>query len=206
MKYLGVPVSDRRPERLYEGDNVTILYLGRLIDCKGPDLVIAAFSLACDLGLRGRLLIAGDGPERGRCELARERSRHKSRIELLGLVDAAAGERLRAEADIFTAHNRLGPRSGQEEAFGVSVAEAMATGIPIVTGNNGSLPEIYEDGVQGILVDPGDVDTHARSFLRLAADPKLRCRMGQAAWERARDYFSLQRETSTLRTILGLPA
>jgi colanic acid/amylovoran biosynthesis glycosyltransferase len=206
LKYLGVPVADKRPERRYKGDNVTILYLGRLIDCKGPDLVIDAFSSACDLGLQGRLLMAGDGPERRLCELARERSPHKNRIKLLGVVDGATGERLRSEADIFTAHNRLGPRSGQEEAFGVSIAEAMAVGIPVVTGNNGSLPEVYKDGVQGILFEPGDVDAHARSFLRLAADPVLRCRMGQAGWVRVRDHFSIQRETSALRTILGLPA
>ncbi|MCH8923254.1 MAG: glycosyltransferase, partial [Planctomycetes bacterium] len=70
------------------------------------------------------------------------------------------GERLRAEADIFTAHNCTGPITRQEEAFGVSIVEAMAAGLPVVSGRSGSLPEIVEDRVDGILVEPGDREAH----------------------------------------------
>ncbi len=204
IKYLGVPMPEEPPpERAADGELV-ILYLGRLIDFKGPDLVIEAFDRAVAGGLAGRLLIAGDGPERRRCEELRQRSPNRDRIELLGVVDAATGERLRREADVFTAHNRLGPVSRQEEAFGVSVVEAMSAGLPIVSGVSGSLPEVVEDGRQGILVEPGDIEAHAAAFLRLAADPELRRRMGHSGWRRAREHFSLQRETAVLRRILGL--
>jgi colanic acid/amylovoran biosynthesis glycosyltransferase len=204
LKYLGVPVPKTLPERCYKAGEVTILYLGRLVDFKGPEVVIEAFSTACDRGLRGSLVLAGDGPSRAVCESARRRSAYADRIELLGAVDGATGERLRAKADIFTAHNRVGPESGQEEAFGVSIAEAMAAGIPVVTGSNGSLPEVVENGIQGILFEPGDVEAHADAFLKLADDPELRRAMGRAGWEHARNNFALEREISTLRSILGL--
>lgn len=205
IKYLGVPMPSQPPAPHAPVDEVTILYLGRLIDCKGPDLVIQAFDRAVTLGLRGRLVIAGDGPLRQRCEELRQSSPNRQGIELLGAVDGATGESLRQRAQIFTAHNQLGPTSRQEEAFGVSIVEAMAAGLPVVSGRNGSLPELIDDGEHGFLVPPGDVEAHARALLRLAADPQLRSRMGSAGWQRARQRFSLEREMHTLRRLLELP-
>jgi glycosyltransferase involved in cell wall biosynthesis len=152
----------------------------------------------------GQLVIAGDGPLRTMCELLRARSSFRERIALLGAVDAPTGERLRTEADIFTAHNCRGPLSHQEEAFGVSVVEAMAAGLPVVSGRSGSLPELIEHGREGLLVEPGDVEGHADAFLRLASDPGLRQSMGEAGWRRAKERFSCERERGQLRAILGL--
>ena len=204
LKYLGVPMDEQLPrERPVEGP-FEILYLGRLIDCKGPDLVIQAFEAAVEQGLDGRLWLAGDGPLRGVCESLRDRSAHRERIEILGAVGAARGEELRRRAHVFTAHNRKGPVTQQEEAFGVSVVEAMAEGLPVISGRNGSLPEVVEDGVQGILVPPGDVEAHAQAFLRLAENDALRRSMGEHGWHRARENFTLEQEMVNLRRILGV--
>jgi colanic acid/amylovoran biosynthesis glycosyltransferase len=183
---------------------MNILYLGRLVDCKGPELVIRAFEQACDRGMDAMLTIAGDGPLRLTCELLRARSPYAGRIEFLGEVDRAAGVQLREKADVFCAHNCLGPITLQEEAFGVAFVEAMAAGLPVVTGRNGSLPEIMEDGKQGILVEPGNVKAQAEAFLRLANDPALRQQMGRSGWERAGQLFSSQQEIARLREILGV--
>lgn len=204
IKYLGVEVAGDGPPVVHDGHRLDILYLGRLIDCKGPDLVIRAFDRAVDQGLDGWLRIAGDGPRRAECEALRAASPHGERIELLGAVDGTTGASLRRQANVFTAHNQLGPISRQEEAFGVSVVEAMAEGLPIVSGRSGSLPEIVDHGVHGLLVEPGDVEAHARAFLELASDPELRTRMGRAGWRRARERFTLESETATLRKLLEL--
>ena len=204
VKYLGVEMPETPPEPRGDGQELNILYLGRLIDCKGPDLVIRAFHQACDQGLEGRLRIAGDGPLRQACEAARADSPHAERIELLGAVDGARGAELRAWASLFVAHNQLGPVSRQEEAFGVSVVEAMAEGLPVVSGRSGSLPEIVDHGVHGLLVEPGDVAAQAQAFLELAQDPERRMAMGRAGWERARERFSIEEEMTTLRGLLGL--
>lgn len=205
VKYLGVPMSDQPPPPHRPVETVEILYLGRLIDCKGPDLVIQAFDRAVELGLKGRLVMAGDGPLRQRCEELRRASPNREHIELLGSVDGATGEALRQRAQVFTAHNQLGPASRQEEAFGVSLVEAMAAGLPVVSGRNGSLPELIDDGQQGFLVAPGDIEAHARAFVRLAADPDLRTRLGLSGWQRSRQRFSLDGEIEALRRLLHLP-
>ena len=116
-------------------------------------------------------------------------------------VEADRGEQLRQEADLFTAHNQLGPASGQEEAFGVSIIEAMAAGLPVVSGRSGSLEEVIGDEA-GILVEPGDVAAHGRALVRLASSPQLRQTMGAAGWRRCRERFTIERESTQLRQIL----
>jgi glycosyltransferase involved in cell wall biosynthesis len=204
VNYLGVDVPPQPRREVKRSGPLNILYLGRLIDCKAPDLVIQAFDRACARGLDATLDIAGDGPLRLTCELLRARSRFKERIRMHGAVDAATGRRLREMADMFTAHSCRGPISGQEEAFGVAFVEAMAAGLPVVTGKNGSLPELIQNGVEGILFEPGDIEAHAQAMLDLAYDPQRRHAMGQAAWQRAHDHFTTETSTRNLKRILKL--
>jgi glycosyltransferase involved in cell wall biosynthesis len=205
IKYLGVPVQRIFPKRSARPDTpIQVLYLGRLVDFKGPDLVIEAFNTACSRGFDGELLIAGDGPLRVACEIMRKRSNYAERIKLLGAVDRKTAETLYHNSDIFTAHNCTGILSRQEEAFGVSVVEAMAAGLPVVSGRNGALIETVIDGKTGYLVEPGDVDAHADAFLRLEANCDLRKEMGIAGWQRVKELFSAEREQSALLEIMGL--
>jgi colanic acid/amylovoran biosynthesis glycosyltransferase len=200
VKHLGVPVPPVMP-REHAGEEVLALYLGRLVDFKGPDLAIRAFMAACERGLRGRLVVAGDGPLRPACEQLIAGSPYRDRIELAGEIDEMRGQELRREAAIFTAHNRPGPDTGQEEAFGVSMIEAMAAGLPVVSGRSGSLEEVMGDEA-GMLVSPGDVEGHAQALLRLAKSPALRQAMGEAGWRRCRQRFTIEREGGQLRQIL----
>ncbi|QDT62889.1 glycosyltransferase family 4 protein [Calycomorphotria hydatis] len=216
QRLMNIGVREEQIEVLYFGmppaemidrsgrDECTFLYLGRLVDFKGPELTIAAFDLACDQGLQGKLLIAGDGPLRKACEQARRDSCYRDRIQLIGTVDAESGTKLRAEVDVFTAHNRKGPQTNQEEAFGVAFIEAMAAGLPVISGCNGSLPEIMQDGVHGILFPPGDIAAHAEALLKLEREKELRLRLGETARQHALNQYSLERESNQLRTILGI--
>ena len=199
VKYFGVP--EETVSRCGGGPDITILYLGRLIGCKGPEATIQAFDLACRRGLKGRLVIAGDGPLRGRCEAARLGSPFAERISLLGTVDAAAGRQLRAEADVFTAHSQRG-ENGQVEAFGVAFVEAMAAGLPVVAGRSGGLKETVMHNHTGLLFEPGDVEQHASYLLHLEQDEQHRLALGAGARDRARTCFSLAQEKARLREIL----
>ena len=138
------------------------------------------------------------------CELLRARSPIADKITMTGAVDAVTGEQLRNVAHVFTAHNCTGPITNQEEAFGVSIVEAMAAGLPIVSARNGSLPEIVDHGVNGYLVDPGNVDEHAQALLTLYENPSLRASMGHESWSRARQHFTIQDEIRSLQRILEM--
>jgi glycosyltransferase involved in cell wall biosynthesis len=76
------------------------------------------------------------------------------------------------------------------EAFGMSLVEAMATGVPAVATRVGGVPEVVEDGKTGLLVEPGDACALAGAILRLLTDDGLRKAMGEAARRRAVERYS----------------
>jgi len=203
LKYLGVEVDHAPPSRINVSSELNILFLGRLTDFKGPAETILAFDAACANGLNARLRLAGGGHQSKACEQAKRNARFASRIDLLGPVSADQAKQLLREADIFTAHNQTSPVTGQEEAFGVSVIEAMAAAIPVVTGRSGGVCETVVDGKTGILFDPGSITQHADALCQLANDPATRHAMGMAGFRRVRDEFSLMREQNRLQQILG---
>ncbi len=76
------------------------------------------------------------------------------------------------------------------EGFGYAALEAMACGKPVIASNSSALPEVVEDGVCGILCEPDNVDAFVQACKRLAEDPALCRRMGEAGRERAVRLFS----------------
>ncbi|MEM9365514.1 MAG: glycosyltransferase family 4 protein [Planctomycetota bacterium] len=201
IKYLGVPVPDH-PVTRPENRAIQILFLGRLVNFKGPEQTLRAFELACRDGLQAKLVMAGDGPLRASCEKIRRESPFADRIQILGSVDAMKGEQLRRQSSIFTAHNQKCCVTNQEEAYGVSVVEAMASGLPVITGRNGGVCETVVHGETGLLFQPGDVAAHARGLLELAAKPNRCERLGDAGFRRAKKVFSIEAERATWSEIL----
>jgi glycosyltransferase involved in cell wall biosynthesis len=199
-KRFGVPLAPA-PRLHREEDSPELLYLGRLVDCKGPLETIQAFHQCSRSHHNATLRIAGDGPLLGEVRellawLGLDRC-----TEQLGAVDASRARMLRNSATIFTAHNRKGPNTLQEEAFGVSLLEAMASGLPVVTGRSGGIPDFIESGENGLLFDPGDIDGHAAILDELLASPKKRQAIGRAAWETVRDRFKPEHELADLQAI-----
>ncbi len=79
-----------------------------------------------------------------------------------------------------------------------TLVEAAAAGRPIVTTNVTGCRDVVRDGIEGILVPPGDIDAAGRALARLAADPALRARMGAAANRRFHERFT---EAEVERTV-----
>jgi len=200
--YFGTPVIEKKINP--SPSSIKILYLGRLVDSKGTDLTIQAFNKACDMGLNAELIIAGDGPLMVACRLLQARSIYADKIKIIGSVSYEQGEKLRTECDVFTAHNMKGPISNQEEAFGVTVIEAMGAGMPIVTGSSGGIKETVIHNKTGYLFEPGDIKQHASYLLKLANEYELRVKMSKAAINHVRQNFTLEQEKKKLYQILKL--
>jgi glycosyltransferase involved in cell wall biosynthesis len=71
--------------------------------------------------------------------------------------------------------------SSSWENFPHTVVESLAVGTPVIATRVGGVPEVVEDGVNGLLVPPGDVDALAGAIRRFAAEPELRARLRDAA-------------------------
>jgi len=86
----------------------------------------------------------------------------------------------------------------------VSILEAMASALPVVSTRHAGIPEAVFDGVTGFLVEPGDSVAMAEQILKLASDPVQRQELGLAGWRYARDHFTWERERASLLHVLGL--
>jgi glycosyltransferase involved in cell wall biosynthesis len=150
-------------------------FVGRLEPRKGPlDLVEAAPAIRAARP-RARVVLVGDDPF-GADPGYTERVRASGEVEHHGWVENAAG--LMRHLDVLVLPSR-------EEPFGTVLAEAMAAGTPVVATRVGGLPEVVEDGVTGLLVEPGRPDELARA---VATVLERREAMGLAARERAQRF------------------
>jgi glycosyltransferase involved in cell wall biosynthesis len=91
--------------------------------------------------------------------------------------------------DYFQAAD-LGLFTSETESFCLSILEAMAFACPSVSTQVGGIPEVIDDGVNGLLAPSGDADALARSAETLLADPAKRRALGIAGQEKARSVFS----------------
>jgi glycosyltransferase involved in cell wall biosynthesis len=84
------------------------------------------------------------------------------------------------------------------EGFGFVLVEAMAVGKPVIASRVGGIPEIVEDGVTGILVDPRDSQSLAKHIILLLQDPQRRLTMGRAGKKRVQEHFTSKRMNEQL--------
>jgi len=143
----------------------TIIGLGRLESVKGFDILIDAFSRLAPSDWR--LRICGDGREQAALQDLASRN---PAIELAGATSDPFGEL--ANAAIFALPSR-------HESFPVALLEAMACGLPVVASScSAGVREIVRPGIDGLLVEPGDVASLAEGLDRLMRDDALRARLG----------------------------
>jgi N-acetyl-alpha-D-glucosaminyl L-malate synthase BshA len=127
-----------------------------------------------------KLVLIGDGPDRGAAEyLARKRKLQKDVI-FLGKQDQVY-EKL-AAADLFLLPSQL-------ESFGLAALEAMACEVPVIATNVGGLPEVIEHGVDGYLVEPGDVKAAGEYAIDILSRADHGREMGRTARLNAKQKF-----------------
>lgn len=131
-----------------------------------------------------RLVMIGDGPERGRAEDAAEELGTGDDVVFLGKLESVA--ELLACADLFLLPS-------EEESFGLVALEAMASGVPVVGSTGSGLAEVVEDGSSGRLHPVGSVEAMAASAIRILSDPDRWRRFSEAGRERAVEGFSADR-------------
>jgi glycosyltransferase involved in cell wall biosynthesis len=129
-------------------------------------------------------LIVGDGPDRSTIATAIADAGLADRVELLG--DRGDVRDLLAGSDIFVL-------ATLSEGMPLALLEAMAEGLPAVASSVGGVPEIVQDGENGLLVPAGDAAALARALHRLMADADLRVRLGCTARRTIAEHYGLER-------------
>lgn len=127
-----------------------------------------------------KLVLIGDGPDRGAAEYLVRKNRLQKDVFFLGKQNAVH-EKL-AAADLFLLPSQL-------ESFGLAALEAMACEVPVIATNAGGVPEVVEHGLDGFLVPPGDVQGAARHAIEILSRSDRGREMGKTARIHAKKKF-----------------
>jgi len=160
---------------------VRVLAVGRLVEKKGFDVLLAALENAPGTSLT----IVGDGPERGALESAARAL--GARVTFAGQLGREALDAAYTHADIAVFPSRPAA-SGDQDGLPVAMLEAMGSGLAVIASDLPGLNEAIVDGVSGVLVAPGDARALAAAVRELTGDPERRRALGGAAASRAAKY------------------
>ena len=186
-----------------------ILSVGRFVEKKGFDQLIEACALLKGEGLR-------DGLHNGlnfACVIVGERGSAfesiRALIEARGLADtvqlrsAVTQDELRdiyRSARVFALPCQV-MEDGDRDGFPNVLAEAMAMGVPVVSTRISGIPEMIDNGVHGLLVEPRDAPALAAALRRVLTDAALHTRLARAARQRICQRFDSRRTTLALRDL-----
>jgi glycosyltransferase involved in cell wall biosynthesis len=159
----------------HPGDAMHLLFLGRLGARKGLPELLAALADPRLAARAWRATVAGDGDVERYRRCAAE-SGIDQRVTFPGWVEAEAVSRLLATAHVLVLPSHA-------EGLPMSVVEAFATGVPVISTPVGGLGETVVPGQNGLLVMPGDVTGLADALVRLLDDEPLRSRLAAGAHE-----------------------
>jgi glycosyltransferase involved in cell wall biosynthesis len=178
------PANDRdaiaRIRAKYHLPEKIILNTGVLEPRKNLPMLVRAFRALVDRGLPHTLVLIGDkGWKYGELFRAIETLALTARVILTGYVPEDDLALIYNAADLFVYPSLY-------EGFGLPILEAMACGVPVITSNIASMPEIAGDA--GIFVTPTDADALANAMARALTDPDLRAQKRQDGLERARQF------------------
>ncbi len=176
--------SEEHPSGRNGDERLRILFVGRLEHRKGVDVLLeAAQKLLPELPDVELVLVGKDTENTEIGETYRAAFKRRvgdadwaRRVTFAGAVPDEVLFQHYADCDVFCAPSRY-------ESFGLVLTEAMAFGKPVVGSRAGGMREVVEDGVTGLLAEPGDAASLAEQLRSLVVEPDLRARLGAAARE-----------------------
>ena len=197
---LGIRLGDfKAVDRRGRTGGPTALAVGRFVEKKGFEHLVRAVALAGDRSAF-RVRIIGDGPLRpGMVELA-EALGVRDRFEFTGwLSNHEVGDAM-GEADLFVAPS-VTAADGDMEGMPLVIAEAMATGLPVIGTRHSGIPEAVRAGENGRLLDERDEEGLAEALVHFS-DPAARLHAGDRSRAIVDEDFNAAKQGGRLRTVL----
>ncbi|MBC7086103.1 MAG: glycosyltransferase family 4 protein [Methanomethylovorans sp.] len=158
-----------------------IIFVGTLRPIKGVRYLIEAMTIIKKTNPYTKLIIIGDGQERGSLEKLTYDLDLRTHVSFLGKVSNDEIPKYMKGSDVLVLPSL-------SESFGIVNIEAMASGVPIVSTNVGGLSYIIKDGVNGFLVNPKDPGSIAEKCLQILNDSNLKEQMSKNNLSEAEKY------------------
>jgi glycosyltransferase involved in cell wall biosynthesis len=183
-----------------------LLSIGRLVEKKGFDILVDATAVIAARGVPVETRIVGeDGDAAEGLRDRIERLGLSDRVTLVGPLGQAAIHAELGRASAFCLPCRV-LDSGDRDGIPNVLVEAMAAGAPVITTNVSGIPELVQDGENGVLIPPGDANRLAESVLRLHRAPALAASLGAAGRRTVAERFDGNALAGTLHALFEAPA
>jgi hypothetical protein len=175
-----------------------LVFVGRLEQRKGIDLLLQAANRFLNVDSTAHLLIAGRDPDGwSRRALDMLDPDLRARVQFMGEVADSTREKLLARAYALIFPSRY-------ESFGLVPLEAFVHGVPVIASRSGAIPEVVREGGCGLLFDVDDAASLAQAVSELIKNPSLRLRLSAGARKRVRELSSRQMALATVELYADL--
>lgn len=179
----------------------TIVCVGSLEEKKGQTYLVEACKILKQRGLVFVCHLIGDGASRPALEAQISRDGLADVVKLEGGRPRDEVLKMLARADVVSLPS-IRTKSGKMEGIPVALMEPLACEVPVVSTRISGIPELVEDGLTGLLVAPEDPVALANALQRLANNPELGIRLGQAGREKVLREFDLKDNTAMLAQLM----
>ena len=166
------------------GEDVVITHVSNFRPVKRVHDLVYAMKMVSRKAPGARLMLIGDGPDRISVERLVKRLGLEKHVTLTGF---------RSDVTNILSCSDVVVLSSETESAPLTLLEGMSSGLPVVATRVGGIPEIVEDGVNGLLVQSKNPEAIAEKILELNSDPEMRRRLGEAARETVMERYTAER-------------
>lgn len=175
----------------HERDRKNLLYLGRLVAVKGLPILLESLAILKVKHPEMVLTVIGDGSERAELESLAQELELSEQVKFVGYKSQAEVREYLEQTDVFVLPSFA-------EGLPVSLMEAMAAGVPVVTSQIAGVSELVDNGINGYLVPPGDVKSLSEKIDVLLKDPLMRSQFGIQGRAKVEQDFNIDLEVDRL--------
>jgi len=179
---------------------IKIIGVGRLIEKKGFEYLIRGMEIVIKRHQNVLLFIAGTGPMEETLNALIEERNLKNHVQLVGALSNEECQNLLNDCWIGVLPCIVA-KDGDRDVCPLTLQEAMAMELPVVSTFVGSIPELIDDGINGILVPEKDEEALANAIIRLLDHPDLRVKMGKNGREKILREFNIKKQVDKLLSI-----
>jgi colanic acid/amylovoran biosynthesis glycosyltransferase len=177
------------------------LAVGRFVRKKAPHLTILAFKEVLKYIPDAQLVMVGDGYLLSTCESLSKEHNLEHAITFAGVLERFQIQAYMHNAIAFVQHSVI-DEDGDSEGTPVSILEAQAAGLPVISTIHAGIPDVVIDGETGFLVSEGDIAGMAQFMIRVLKNTEMAKKMGFAAKERIKNHFTMQMYNTKLMEAL----
>lgn len=179
----------------------TFLAVGRFVDKKAPHLSILAFQKVLKKIPDAKLIMIGTGYLLSACKALARSLGISSQVEFKGICDQNEVQLYMKQSRAFLMHS-VTPETGEKEGTPLSILEAGASGLPVISTFHAGIPEAVIHKKTGFLVNEYDIEKMSLYMIELAEKPDLAQQMGEAGKNHIKSSYSLNQQIKKLADVI----